>query len=47
VVYRDGILTLTQADARDLVGKIVDLGERQFGFELQGGPRAATIQFSR
>jgi tetratricopeptide (TPR) repeat protein len=46
-VYRDGILTLTQADAPDLVGKIVDLTDKQFGFELQGGPHAAAIQFSR
>jgi hypothetical protein len=46
-VYHDGILTLTQTDAPDLVGKIVDLGDRQFTFELQGGPHAATIQFSR
>jgi tetratricopeptide (TPR) repeat protein len=46
-VYRDGILTLTQADAPDLVGKIVDLSDKQFGFELQGGPHAAAIQFSR
>ena len=46
-VYRDGSLTLTQADAPDLVGKIVDLSDKQFGFELQGGPHAATIQFSR
>ena len=46
-VYRDGILTLTQADAPDLVGKIVDLSDKQFGFELQSGPHAASIQFSR
>jgi hypothetical protein len=46
-VYRDGILTLTQADAPDLVGNIIDLGDTQFGFELQGGPHAAAIQFSR
>ncbi len=46
-VYHDGILTLTQADAPDLVGKIVDLTDKQFGFELQGGPHAAAIQFSR
>jgi tetratricopeptide (TPR) repeat protein len=46
-VYRDGILTLTQDDAPDLIGKIVDLSDKQFGFELQGGPHAAAIQFSR
>jgi hypothetical protein len=45
--YHDGVLTLTQADAPALAGKIVNLGERQFGFELLGGPQAATIQFSR
>jgi tetratricopeptide (TPR) repeat protein len=45
--YRDGVLTLTQADAPDLIGKIVNLGDKQFGFELQGGGHAATIQFSR
>jgi hypothetical protein len=45
--YLDGVLTLTQADAPDLIGKIVNLGDKQFGFELQGGPHAATIQFSR
>jgi tetratricopeptide (TPR) repeat protein len=45
--YRDGVLTLTQADAPDLAGKIVDLGDKQFGFELQGGSHAATVQFSR
>jgi hypothetical protein len=30
-----------------LVGKIVNLGEKQFGFELAGGPQSAAIQFSR
>ncbi len=45
--YGDGILTLTQADAPALAGKVVNLGEKQFGFELLGGPQAATIQFSR
>ena len=45
--YLDGVLTLTQADAPALVGKVVNLGEKQFGFELLGGPQAATIQFSR
>jgi tetratricopeptide (TPR) repeat protein len=45
--YLDGVLTLAQSDAPDLIGKIVDLGDKQFGFELQGGSRAATIQFSR
>jgi hypothetical protein len=45
--YREGVLTLTQADGPDLIGKIVDLGDKQFGFELQGGVRASTIQFSR
>src|SRR5262249_37765250 len=43
----DGVLTLRQADAPDLVGKIVNVGENQFGFELVGGPQSATIQFSR
>jgi hypothetical protein len=43
----DGILTLLQADAPPLAGKVVNLGERQFGFELSGGPQGATIQFSR
>ena len=45
--YVDGVLTLTQADAPALVGKIVDLGEKQFGFELLGGSQAATVRFSR
>jgi hypothetical protein len=45
--YRDGVLTLTQADAPDLIGKIVNLGDKQFGFELHGGGHASTIQFSR
>jgi len=45
--YLDGVLTLTQADAPALVGKVVNLGEKQFGFELLGGPQAASIQFSR
>jgi tetratricopeptide (TPR) repeat protein len=45
--YLDGVLTLKQDDAPDLIGKIVNLGEKQFGFELQSGPRTATIQFSR
>ena len=45
--YVDGALTLTQAEAPALVGKIVNLGEKQFGFELLGGPQAATVQFSR
>jgi tetratricopeptide (TPR) repeat protein len=45
--YLDGVLTLTQAEAPALVGKVVNLGEKQFGFELLGGPQAATIQFSR
>ena len=45
--YTDGVLKLTQADAPALVGKIVNLGEKQFGFELLGGPQVATIQFSR
>jgi hypothetical protein len=45
--YRDGVLMLTQADAPDLIGKIVNVGDRRFGFELQGGGHAATIVFSR
>ena len=45
--YLDGILTLAQADAPALVGKVVDLGAKQFGFELLDGPQAATIQFAR
>jgi tetratricopeptide (TPR) repeat protein len=45
--YTDGVLTLTQDDAPALVGKVVNLGERQFGFEFAGGPQSATIQFSR
>ncbi len=45
--YLDGVLTLTQADAPALVGKVVNLGEKQFGFELLGDLQAATIPFSR
>jgi tetratricopeptide (TPR) repeat protein len=45
--YRDGVLTLTQSDGPALAGKVVNLGEKQFGFELFGGPQAATISFSR
>ncbi|WP_020465800.1 tetratricopeptide repeat protein [Singulisphaera acidiphila] len=45
--YLDGILTLSQAEAPPLVGKVVNLSEKQFGFELLGGPQAATIPFSR
>ena len=45
--YLDGVLTLTPADAPELLGKIVNLGEKQFGFELVGAPQSATIQFSR
>jgi tetratricopeptide (TPR) repeat protein len=45
--YLDGVLTLAQADAPALVGKVVNLGEKQFGFELLGGPQVATISFSR
>jgi hypothetical protein len=45
--YVDGVLTLAQAEAPALAGKIVDLGEKQFGFELLGGPQAATVRFSR
>jgi len=45
--YVDDVLTLTQAEAPALAGKVVDLGEKQFGFELLGGPQAATIRFSR
>ena len=45
--YQDGVLTLTQDDAPALIGKVVNLGEKQFGFELLGGPQAATIPFSR
>ena len=45
--YADGVLTLTQDDAPALVGKVVNLGEKQFGLELAGGPQSATIQFSR
>jgi hypothetical protein len=45
--YLDGVLTLTQADAPGLVGKVVNLGENQFGLDLLGDQRAAPIQFSR
>jgi tetratricopeptide (TPR) repeat protein len=45
--YLEGVLTLTPADAPDLVGKIVNLREKQFGFQMVGGPQSATIQFSR
>jgi tetratricopeptide (TPR) repeat protein len=45
--FLDGVLTLAQADAPSLAGKVVNLGEKQFGFRLLDGPQAATIQFSR
>jgi hypothetical protein len=45
--YLDGVLTLTQSDAPDLTGKVVNLADKQFGFEMQSGVQAATIQFSR
>jgi hypothetical protein len=45
--YSDGVLTLLQDEAPPLAGKIVNRGENRFGFELVGGPQAATIQFSR
>ena len=46
--YLDEVLTLTKdEEAPALVGKIVNLGAKQFGFEMLGGPQAATIQFSR
>jgi tetratricopeptide (TPR) repeat protein len=45
--YLEGVLTLTQADASDLIGKITNLSDKQFGFELQGDRQAATLQFSR
>jgi hypothetical protein len=45
--YVDGVLTLTQAGAPALVGKVVNLGEKQFGLELLGAPQAATVRFSR
>ena len=48
VDFLDGVLTLTQADAPDLVGKVVNLGDPAYSaFEMLDGPRAATIQFSR
>jgi hypothetical protein len=31
--YLEGVLTLTQADAPALVGKVVNIGDKQFGFE--------------
>jgi tetratricopeptide (TPR) repeat protein len=46
-VYRDGTLTLVQTDAPDLAGKIVDLGDKEFGLELIAGRQGATIRFSR
>jgi hypothetical protein len=45
--YVDGVLTLMQADAPALVGKVVDLGRDRFGFEMLGGVEAATVRFSR
>jgi hypothetical protein len=45
--YLEGVLTLTQADGPDLTGRVVNLGDKQFGLELQGGLHAATILFSR
>jgi hypothetical protein len=30
-----------------MAGKAVDLSDKQFHFELRGGPQAAKIQFSR
>lgn len=45
--YLDGILTLSQDDAPALVGKVVNLGEKQFRFELAEGPKGATMEFSR
>jgi tetratricopeptide (TPR) repeat protein len=45
--YADGILKLNQDDAPALVGKVVNLGEKQFGLELSGGPQSAVLQFSR
>jgi tetratricopeptide (TPR) repeat protein len=45
--FVDGVLTLVQADAPPLAGKVVNLGATQFGFQLLEGPQAATIQFSR
>jgi hypothetical protein len=45
--YLDGVLTLTPSQAPALVGRVVNPGEKPFGFELLGGPQAATIRFSR
>jgi hypothetical protein len=45
--YLEGVLTLTQADAPDLICRMVNLGDKQFGFELLGSLHAATILFSR
>src|SRR5262249_15572306 len=45
--YRDEVLTLTQAQAPAMAGKVLDLSEKQFRFELVGGPQQAKIQFSR
>ena len=43
--YLDGVLTFAGAHAPALVGKVVNLGEKQFGFELLDDLRAATIPF--
>jgi tetratricopeptide (TPR) repeat protein len=45
--FLDGVLTLSQPDAPDLVGRIIHLGDKQIGFELERGRDDATIQFSR
>jgi hypothetical protein len=45
--YLEGVLTLTPPNAPDLIGRVANLGDKQFGFELQGGQHAATILFSR
>jgi tetratricopeptide (TPR) repeat protein len=45
--YRDGVLTLTQAEGPPLVGKVEYLGDNHFGLQMRDGQKDSTINFRR
>jgi tetratricopeptide (TPR) repeat protein len=45
--FRDGVLSLAQADGPPLVGQVQDLNAEGFGFQLLGSTQAPPLQFRR
>ena len=45
--YKDDVLVLTQQEGPPLAGKVGNVNDKGFGFQLLGDPKAPTLAFAR